>query len=127
MNKSKLTVIPLPKGATAARQTITPPESDPAGNTLAANYVMEVMGACRMVGRPELAEKFIAKRISLEAVRGALLHAQAQADEAMEIVGTPPPAGAATRPTLQSIDEDAIFAARRKHMTGSAQEDESLS
>ena len=80
-----------------------------------------------MGGRVDVAEKFIAKRIPLHAIRSALQDSLAQADEALEIVGTPPPVGEETGPKLQTIDDAAIFAARRKHMTGPVQEDESHS
>jgi hypothetical protein len=88
--------------------------------TFAASYVMDVMGACRMAGRPELAEKFIEKRIPLDAVRSALQNAQAQADEAIKIVGTPPPEPEDGGTKAQTIDAAGIFAARKAQMSGRA-------
>ena len=88
--------------------------------TMQTSYVMDVLGACRLAGRPELAEKFIAKRISLASVRSALLNAQAEADEAIKIVGMPPSESQTEKAKAVLIDAHEIFAARRKQMAGSA-------
>ena len=61
-------------------------EAEKRGKNTALAYAKEVRELCSLAGKPELADSFIDKETSVEAVRTALIEQQADEDEAKEIV-----------------------------------------
>lgn len=91
----------------------------PDEDTMASTYVMDVISACRLAGKPELAEKFLAKKMPLKVIQKALVDSQAHEDEALEIVSTSAPiqTDGAVKPQVK-INTDEIYANRQKQMIG---------
>ena len=61
-------------------------EAEKKGRDEALSYAKEIRETCTLAGKLELAEEFIGKGTSIEAVRTALLDQMANEDEALEVV-----------------------------------------
>ena len=70
-------------------------------------YGMEVRQLCALAGKPALAEDFIKKGTSVEAVRAALLEKRAEESEAEEIVSAHEGAGDAPSVDLHQVSQTA--------------------
>lgn len=86
-------------------------------DSVARKYFAEMTQLCQLAGKPHLVGPFIAKHISIENARRALLNARAAEDEALEICSTPPPPGSSTTKKLWE-DEAAVKDIYQRHAQG---------